>query len=78
MPKLKGAKLTYDNAKQKLKNVYSYQFYGPIYVGSNAQELYVAYDTGSDVILHSFLTFFSGLSLNRVAAKIAKGRILIH
>jgi hypothetical protein len=33
-----------------LKNIYNFQYYGPIYMGSAAKELFVSYDTGSDVI----------------------------
>ncbi len=32
-----------------IKNIYNFQYYGPIYMGSSAKEMYVSYDTGSDV-----------------------------
>lgn len=32
-----------------IKNIYNFQYYGPIYMGSSAKELYLSYDTGSDV-----------------------------
>lgn len=31
-----------------IKNIYNFQYYGPIYMGSSAKEMYVSYDTGSD------------------------------
>lgn len=32
-----------------IKNIYNFQYYGPIYMGSGAKEMFVSYDTGSDV-----------------------------
>ena len=33
-----------------MKNLYNFQYYGPIFMGSGAKEMSVSYDTGSDVI----------------------------
>lgn len=32
-----------------MKNLYNFQYYGPVYMGTSAREMYVSYDTGSDV-----------------------------
>lgn len=43
-----------------IKNIYNFQYYGPIYMGSSAKEMYVSYDTGSDVRISKWLINISG------------------
>jgi hypothetical protein len=44
-----------------IKNIYNFQYYGPIYMGSSAKEMFVSYDTGSDVrINRSFNLLVAG------------------
>jgi hypothetical protein len=40
-----------------IKNIYNFQYYGPIYMGSSAKEMFVSYDTGSDVRIKKVYSF---------------------
>jgi hypothetical protein len=56
-----------------------FHYIGPIYMGSNAKELMLAYDTASDVRkLKLYLNLSSGLLSNQVNARRAKALTMIR